>query len=112
MEWGKPLFVLAIIAITMGGWLINNLIRARHGYPLEDQWGGKTAPSPAANTENQRLRAENEELKAHLAKLEDRTRVLERIVTDSGYRTAAQIEALRDEPTDSGVPLALAKERV
>ena len=30
------------------------------------------------------------------AKLEDRVRVLERIVTDKGYDVASQIEALRD----------------
>lgn len=45
--------------------------------------------------------------------LEDRVRVLERIVTDSGYNVSAQIEALRDtkrvENEDSGVPLDLPK---
>lgn len=49
--------------------------------------------------------------------LEDRVRVLERIVTDSGYNVATQIEALRDqrrvEDSDAGVPLhAIGKERV
>ncbi len=49
--------------------------------------------------------------------LEDRVRVLERIVTDRGYDVATQIEALRDqrrvEETGSGVPLAMtAKEPV
>jgi hypothetical protein len=43
--------------------------------------------------------------------LEDRVRVLERIVTDKGYDIATQIEALRDqravEESDSGVPLAM-----
>ena len=33
---------------------------------------------------------------AHNAQLEDRVRVLERIVTDKGYDVASQIEALRD----------------
>ncbi|MGH6787894.1 MAG: hypothetical protein ACREBO_13775 [Novosphingobium sp.] len=33
---------------------------------------------------------------AHTAELEDRVRVLERIVTDKGYDVASQIEALRD----------------
>ena len=32
------------------------------------------------------------------AELEARVRVLEKIVTDSGVQTAAQIEALRDKP--------------
>ncbi len=33
---------------------------------------------------------------SHVKELEDRVRVLERIVTDQGYDTARQIEALRD----------------
>ena len=45
--------------------------------------------------------------------LEDRVRVLERIVTDRGYDVATQIEALRDtrrvEEDDAGVPLGLDK---
>ena len=45
--------------------------------------------------------------------LEDRVRVLERIVTDKGYDVASQIEALRDqrrvEEPEGGVPLNLAK---
>ena len=44
--------------------------------------------------------------------LEDRVRVLERIVTDRGYDIATQIEALRDqrrvESDDAGVPLNVA----
>ena len=48
--------------------------------------------------------------------LEDRVRVLERIVTDKGYDVATQIEALRDErrvdEQGSGVPLSMeSKER-
>ena len=43
--------------------------------------------------------------------LEDRVRVLERIVTDKGYDVATQIEALRDqrsvEEHGSGVPLGI-----
>lgn len=54
---------------------------------------------------------------SNIQQLEDRVRVLERIVTDKGYDVAAQIEALRDErrvdEMDSGVSLgALNKERV
>ncbi|MFN2099949.1 hypothetical protein [Altererythrobacter sp. MF3-039] len=48
---------------------------------------------------------------SHIKELEDRVRVLERIVTDRGYDVATQIEALRDqrrvESPDSGVPLGL-----
>ena len=50
---------------------------------------------------------------SHTQVLEDRVRVLERIVTDNGFVTAAQIEALRDtrrvEQLDAGVPLGFEK---
>ena len=35
---------------------------------------------------------------AHVERLEARLRVVEQIVTDGGIQTAAQIEALRDNP--------------
>lgn len=48
---------------------------------------------------------------SHVSELEQRVRVLERIVTDGGYDVATQIEALRDtrrvEDTGAGVPLAM-----
>ena len=95
MNWGSPEFVIVIIALSTGGWLINNWIRARHGYSLEDEWGGKTAKSEDQAT--QQLRAENGELREQLDHFADRVKVLERIVTDKGVDVANQIEALRTE---------------
>lgn len=50
---------------------------------------------------------------SRVQELEDRVRVLERIVTDKGYDVATQIEALRDsrsvENADSGVSLDFAR---
>ena len=50
---------------------------------------------------------------SHTKELEERVRVLERIVTDRGYDVATQIEALRDtrrvEEPDAGVSLGLEK---
>jgi hypothetical protein len=43
MTFAGPNFVIAIVVVMTVGWLINNWIRAKHGYPLEDEWGGKTA---------------------------------------------------------------------
>ncbi len=40
--------------------------------------------------------AENDRLRGQVQQLQERIRVLERIVTDRGAETAAQIEALRD----------------
>ena len=110
MEFGGPDFVIAIIALSVGGWLVNNWIRAKHGYALEDEWGGKT--HPAESNETKRLKAENRELHEKLDAMQTRMVVLEKIVTDRGYSLAEEIEALRDQrrvenETDSGVPLGL-----
>lgn len=120
MDFGGPVFIIAIVAIVTLGWLINNWIRAKHGYPLEDEWGGKTEPSshPADSAETKQLRAENSELRTLLGKVDQRMQVLERIVTDKGYSLADEIEALRDRGpiprapagrgdtrNDSGIPL-------
>ena len=96
MNFAGPDFVIAIIAISTGGWLINNWIRARHGYALEDEWGGKTGK--AEDHTAQQLRAENAELRDQLDHFADRVKVLERIATDKGLAVATQIEALRDQP--------------
>ncbi|MXO90941.1 hypothetical protein [Pontixanthobacter aquaemixtae] len=112
MDWGGPGFVLAIIMLSTGGWLINNWIRAKHGYDLEDEWGGKTAPKKSKEVAE--LRAENAELVQLLKDQGKRMETLERIVTDKGYRLNEEIEALRDVPDkkahdDSGVPLNISK---
>lgn len=116
MDFGGPSFVIAIIALSMGGWIINNWIRAKHGYDLEDEWGGKTQKSD--NAETKRLKAENRDLNDKLDAMQDRMIVLEKIVTDRGYSLSEEIEALRDVPasksgtssgtsSESGVPLNL-----
>ena len=93
MDWGGPGFVIALIALCYGGWLINNWIRARHDYALEDEWGGKTGPRDSADTAQ--LRAENAELREQLSHFADRVKVLERIAADGSTRLAAEIEDLR-----------------
>jgi hypothetical protein len=107
MNWGSPVFVIAIIAISTAGWIVNNWIRAKHGYSLEDEWGGKTERADTAETK--RLEAENKELHGKLDAMQDRMIVLEKIVTDPGYSLSDEIEALRDPhaPADTGVPLNL-----
>lgn len=51
---------------------------------------------------------------SHVTELEQRVRVLERIVTDGGYNVATQIEALRDqrqvEADGAGVPLGIGQQ--
>ncbi len=96
MGWGGPGFVLAIIAMSMIGWVVTTAIRAKHGYPLEGEWGG-TSERSDVNVERQaRLMAEqNERLSAKVLRLEERIAVLERIATDPATRTARDIDALR-----------------
>lgn len=98
MNWGGPEFVVAIVAVSTAGWVVNNWIRARHGYALEDEWGGKT--DRADHNATSKLRSENAELREQVDHFADRVKVLERIVTDKGYTVADQIEALRD-PRDA-----------
>lgn len=108
MDWGGPTFVVMLVAISTAGWLINNWIRAKHGYSLENEWGGMT--DPTEGEEAKRLKAENRELHGKLDAMQDRMIVLEKIVTDRGYSLSDEIEALRDVPakSDSGVPLNIA----
>ena len=96
MNWGGPTFVLIIIALSTAGWLINTWIRARHGYSLQDEWGGKTAP--AGSETAAALQSDNAALRTQLDQVAARVQVLERIVTDQGYDVARQIEGLRDVP--------------
>lgn len=94
MDWGGPGFIVTIVLVMTIGWIVNNWIRAKHGYPLENEWGGQTPPP--ASGEATGLREENKRLAERLAHFEDRVVVLEKIVTDRGFDVAHQIEALRD----------------
>ncbi len=97
MSWGGPDFVISIIAISTVGWIITTWIRARHGYPVEGEWGGMTSPSvdPSAERRITLLSNENERLNGQITRLEERIAVLERIATDPAERTAREIERLR-----------------
>ena len=92
MNFGGPGFVLAIIAMSFVAWVVTTAIRARHGYPLEGEWGGTVTKDDSAA---ERLLAENEALKTNVARLEDRLKVLERIATDPSRRLADDIDDLR-----------------
>jgi len=96
MNFGGMGFVIAIIAITTIGWVITTAIRARHGYPLTDDWGNAVHPtSKVADETTRALVDENAQLKATVDRLEDRLKVLERIATDPSRRLADDIDNLR-----------------
>jgi hypothetical protein len=77
-------FVLAVLILVFAF----TIIRHKLGIPVRSmrEMRGDT---PVNDAENERLRHQ-------VQQLQDRIRVLERIVTDRGVETAAQIEALRD----------------
>ncbi|MBX3592832.1 hypothetical protein [Sphingomonas sp.] len=96
MNWGGPGFVIAIIAISTFGWLASTWIRAKHGYPIENEWSGTSSKGdPQADRRIELLTNENERLTGQIGRLEERIAVLERIATDPAERTARDIDALR-----------------
>jgi len=97
MNFGGPGFVIAIIAISTFGWIATSWIRARHGYPIENEWSGLThkGDSPDAARRIELLSSENARLTGQVSRLEERIAVLERIATDPAERTAREIDALR-----------------
>jgi cell division protein FtsB len=76
-------FVLAILLMVF----VFTIIRHKMGIPVRSM--REMRGEPVNDAENERLRGQ-------VQQLQDRIRVLERIVTDRGVDTASQIEALRD----------------
>jgi hypothetical protein len=96
MDFHGPEFVLAIIAMSTIGWIATSWIRARHGYPVEGEWGGHVEKGdPQADRKIALLASENETLAGKVTRLEDRISVLERIVTDRSARLTDEIDSLR-----------------
>ncbi len=96
MDFAGPNFVLAIIAISTVGWVITSWIRARHGYPVEGEWGGTVSKSdPDADRKIALLSSENERLTGQVSRREERIAGLERIATDAPSRLTAEIERLK-----------------
>lgn len=77
-------FVLAIIFMVF----VFSIIKHKLGIPSRSMREMR-GDVPVNDQENDRLRSQ-------VQQLQERIRVLERIVTDRGAETAAQIEALRD----------------
>jgi hypothetical protein len=97
MDFGGPDFVLSIIAMSFIAWVVTTAIRAKHGYPVENEWGGIITKDGGAELkrQNEILKRDNEALRGKLGRVEERVAVLERIATEAPSRLAAQIEDLR-----------------
>jgi len=79
-------FVLAVLILVFAF----SIIRHKLGIPSRSM--REMRGEPVDDAENARLRSQ-------VKQLQDRINVLERIVTDRGVETAAQIEALRERDT-------------
>lgn len=97
-------FIIAIIAMSTVGWIITTWIRARHGYPIENEWGGGVAKGfdedlnddyPKTSRRIELITNENQRLTGQISRLEERIAVLERIATDPADRIARDIDSLR-----------------
>jgi cell division protein FtsB len=96
MSFAGPSFIVAIVAMSMIAWIVTSWIRAKHGYPVEGEWGGTVSKQdPNADRKIDLLAAENEKLIGQISRLEERIAVLERIATDAPSRLTAEIENLR-----------------
>ncbi len=79
--------LIPIVAILMTFGIPMSIIWTKHREKMLDRHIGTTASASAEKAA---------QYASHVQQLEDRVRVLERIVTDKGYDVASQIEALRD----------------
>ena len=85
-------FLIPIMAIIMGVSIPITAIKLKHRERIEQMRLAAANNRDSGSTIQQDARIEE---------LEDRVRVLERIVTDGGYDLATRIDALRDErPAD------------
>ena len=94
--------IAGAIVVPLAGILAsvhNTRLKIKHGYPLQGTWG--TTLKPGTDDKSREriklLTQENAQLRAEVGSLHDRLGVIERIVTDSGYRLGDEIERLRDE---------------
>jgi hypothetical protein len=96
MDFDGPFFVLAILGMSMLAWVVTTAIKAKHGYPLVDDWGNTVSKGDLDDRRRlELLSGENVRLQGQVSRLEERIAVLERIATDPAERTARAIDALR-----------------
>ncbi|WP_017670900.1 hypothetical protein [Blastomonas sp. AAP53] len=93
-----PALTAGILIITIGV-LVNNWLRIKNGYPLENSWGKPVYPKTDQESVERikLLSQENAQLRAELGSIKDRLGNVERIVTDDSHRLTHEIEALRDK---------------
>ena len=88
-------FFVPVTVLFFVAWIVNTWIRAKHGYPLGGGAGGQVHRSASPDAVADQVREALASRDATIARLEERVRVLERIVTDEPRRVAREIESLR-----------------
>lgn len=89
---------VAVVGVSVLGWVYTTRMKIKNGYPLESMWGKPLHPQ-ITNDAQERVKLltqENAQLRAELGSVQDRLVNVERIVTDSGYRLGHEIERLRE----------------
>ncbi|MBO9712936.1 hypothetical protein [Sphingomonas sp.] len=101
MGWLVPVL---IVGVVMASRAFQTWVRAKHGYPVEDDCPSSRLTGRARGAQDGGLAAErkiallsseNERLTGQIHRLEERLAVLERIATDPAERVAREIDALR-----------------
>ena len=99
LSWLVPVL---IVAAVMASRAFQTWVRAKHGYPIEDEDGRRGRRSfrgQGGDLEADRkialLASENERLTGQISRLEERIAVLDRIATDPAERVAREIDGLR-----------------
>jgi hypothetical protein len=98
MSWLIPVLIVGIVFSSKA---FRTWVRAKHGYPLEDEGGRRAYRGRAgsgdleAERKIQLLSTENDRLTGQISRLEERIAVLERIATDPAERVSREIDALR-----------------
>lgn len=89
-------FIITIVAISIGGWIITTWLRIKNGYPLDGAWGQALHPhtDKEAIERIKLLTSENAQLRAEIGSVKDRLETIERIVTDQPLRLANEIDQL------------------
>ena len=88
--------VVIIVAIGVGGSLLNTWLRIKNGYPLENSWGKALHPKSdeEAVERIKLLTSENAQLRAEIGSVKDRLETIERIITDEPARLSREIDQL------------------
>ena len=85
-----------IVVVGVGGSLLNNWLKIKNGYPLQNSWGMPIHPKKDEES-LERIRlltTENAHLRAEIGSVKDRLETLERIATDQPSKLARDIDAL------------------